>query len=151
MNRDDELRETVHEHGGRMTRQRRVILDTLADVHTHPTAAELYDMVREQLPDISQATVYRNLRQLQELGYVRELSYGTDASHYDARVEPHYHVRCRRCGRVDDVHLDVEPTPSVEDARRAADRWRIDGCRVEFVGLCPDCSEAEDAEHAQDG
>jgi len=124
-----------------MTRQRRIILDTLASVDTHPTAAELYEMVRAQLPDISQGTVYRNLRQLQELGYVLELDYGPGASHFDARVQPHYHVRCRECDRVAD--LPCAPVECLEQARRAAEGWTIDEQRVEFTGLCPDCRKRQ--------
>ncbi|MGC9319613.1 MAG: Fur family transcriptional regulator [Armatimonadota bacterium] len=139
----DDLRDTVHEHGGRMTRQRRVVLETLASLDTHPTAAELYELVRQRLPSISQGTVYRNLRHLQELGYVQELDYGPGASHFDARVEPHYHVRCLRCGRVADLDLDIEPRPTLEQAARAAEGWDIQGPRIEFVGLCPECERDE--------
>ena len=73
---NDGLAQTVREHGGRMTRQCQIILDTLASVDCHPTAGELHEMVRRRLPGISQGTVYRNLRRLQELGYVLELDYG---------------------------------------------------------------------------
>ncbi len=137
MSKRDDLTKRIHEAGGRMTRQRRIVLETLASVDTHPTAAELYEMVRARIPDISQGTVYRNLRQLQELGYVAELDYGPGASHFDARVEPHYHVRCRSCGRVAD--LPCAPIDCLEQARRSADGWIIDEQRVEFTGLCPDC------------
>ncbi|MEA3402898.1 MAG: transcriptional repressor [Armatimonadota bacterium] len=146
MSNCEDLRDTVHEHGGRMTRQRRVVLETLASVDAHPTAAELHEMVRQRLPGISQGTVYRNLRRLQELGYVQELDYGAGASHFDARVEPHYHVRCLRCGRVEDLELDVEPRPDVDQAAQAATDWQIDGHRVEFVGLCPECRGTDERE-----
>ncbi len=149
MSDSDELRERVHEDGGRMTEQCRVVLETLASVDTHPTAAELHEMVRVKLPDISQGTVYRNLRRLQELGYVLELDYGPGASHFDARVEQHYHVRCLRCGRVAD--LDCEVVACLAEARRAAGEWLIEGERVEFVGLCPECRETESDETNQEG
>lgn len=144
----DDLTRKVRERGGRMTRQRRIILDTLASVVSHPTAAELHEMVRRRLPDISQGTVYRNLRRLQELGYVRELDYGSGPAHFDATVEPHCHVRCRCCGRVADV--ECEPAERARNPREPAG-WRIEEERVEFIGLCPDCSEASAQQTDQEG
>lgn len=131
--------EKVHETGGRMTEQRRAVLEALASVDTHPTAAEVYEMVREELPDVSQGTVYRNLRKLIELGYAQELDYGPGASHFDATVEPHYHVRCVHCGRVADLPIERRPVPCIDEARRVADGWEVSEHRVEFMGLCPDC------------
>lgn len=144
----DRLAKRVHERGGRMTRQRRIVLDTLASVDTHPTAAELYEMVRAQLPGISQGTVYRNLRRLQELGYVRELDYGAGPAHFDATVAPHAHVRCRSCGRVADI--DGGLTAKLPTGR-CARGWRIDEERVEFIGLCPECCAMHDEQTTQEG
>jgi len=112
-------------------------METLASVNCHPTAQELYELVREQLPGISQATVYRNLSVLRDLGYVLELDYGPGAARYDATVADHCHARCTGCGRVVDV-----PCVLREDAAQAAEAlhdWTITGHRVELCGLCPDC------------
>jgi len=131
-----------------MTRQRRIVLDTLASVDCHPTAAELYEMVREQLPGISQGTVYRNLRHLQELGYVLELDYGAGPAHFDATVTPHCHVRCRHCDRVADIDCERAPEPA---AASPVMGWRIDEERVEFIGLCPECRATQDDQTDQEG
>lgn len=126
-----------------MTRQRRVLLDTLASLDSHPTAAELYEIVRKQLPNVSQGTVYRNLRSLQELGCVQELDYGSGASHFDAMVEPHYHLRCRDCHKVIDLPIEREASPGLERAREAAPGWSVSEHRIEFLGQCPDCRDNE--------
>ena len=126
-----------------MTEQCRAVLDALASVNTHPTAAEVYEMVRKQLPDVSQGTVYRNLRKLIELGYAQELDYGSGASHFDACVEPHYHVRCVECGRLADLPIEHELAPCLDEARRAAEGWDISEHRIEFMGLCPDCRDTD--------
>lgn len=143
MKKEDRLGDNLRQRGGRMTRQRRVLLETLSRVDTHPTAAELYEMVRRRLPDVSQGTVYRNLRHLEELGYVQELDYGPGASHFDATVEPHYHLRCDECQRVIDLHIEREPSPGIDAAQRAAPQWRVCDHRVEFRGLCPKCRDNE--------
>jgi Fe2+ or Zn2+ uptake regulation protein len=135
----NDLTKKVHEAGGRMTEQRRAVLDALASVETHPTAAEVYEIVRAQVSDVSQGTVYRNLHTLVDLGLAQELDYGPGASHFDATVEPHYHVRCVECGRVDDLPIEREPAPCIDEAREVATDWHISEHRVEFMGLCPDC------------
>ena len=139
MRSEDNLSRTVHETGGRMTDQLRAVLEALASVNTHPTAAELYELVRVRLPEVSQGTVYRNLRKLIDLGYAIELDSGSGAAHFDACVEPHYHVRCK----VADLHLLEGPTPDIPAVRTGADDWVILECRVEYLGLCPTCRDHE--------
>ena len=126
-----------------MTEQCRAVLEVLASVDTHPTAAEVNQMVQEKLPGVSQGTVYRNLHKLIELGYAQELDYGSGASHFDACVEPHYHVRCIECGMLADLPIESEPAPCIEEAREVADGWEISEHRIEFMGLCPECRNTD--------
>ncbi len=121
----------------RMTRQRRVILDELRRVDTHPTADELYALVRRVLPRISLGTVYRNLEILAERGLIRRLDGAGGKRRYDGDVGHHYHVRCERCGRMGDVHM--EPIAIDKRAARRASAYRITGIRLELAGICPKC------------
>jgi len=121
----------------RMTRQRRVLLEVLAKAGTHPTADEIYRMVRRRLPHISLGTVYRNLELLSEKGIIGKLDLGGTQRRFDQERGLHYHVRCVRCGRVDDV--PIKPAAGLERAARKATDYRITGHRLEFVGLCARC------------
>ena len=56
-----------------MTKQRKVILEELRKQHTHPSADEVYRMVRHRLPRISLGTVYRNLEVLVQMGEIQKL------------------------------------------------------------------------------
>lgn len=123
----------------RMTHQRRVILDELKKVTSHPTADKVYEMVRQQLPRISLGTVYRNLEVLSKCGMIQKLELGGNQRRFDGNTKNHYHVRCIRCGRVDDV--PVEPVTMFEDALRKVSDYEITGHRLEFVGLCPQCKK----------
>ncbi|UCD74326.1 MAG: transcriptional repressor [Phycisphaerales bacterium] len=123
----------------RNTRQRDVILQELCRLTSHPTATDLYDIVRRRLPRISLGTVYRNLDQLAEAGMIRRLEAGGGQARFDGNIEPHHHVRCIHCGRVGDVH-DVPTLPGAGDVA-AADGYEIISCRVEFLGVCPECRE----------
>ncbi len=122
----------------RMTRQRMVILEQLQAMHSHPTADELYVVVRRQLPNVSLGTIYRNLDVLTKSGQVRKLDSGGGHARFDGDISSHHHVRCRFCGRVDDVVLAEKMRFS--SPKRSAHGFRIEDYRVEFDGCCPDCS-----------
>ncbi|MGB6838553.1 MAG: transcriptional repressor [Dehalococcoidia bacterium] len=122
-----------------MTRQRQVILEELGKVSSHPTADEVYEMVRQRLPRVSLGTVYRNLEMLSERGMIKKLELGGTRRRFDGNARDHYHVRCIRCGRLEDA--PVEPVTAVEDALRRATDYEIIGHRLEFIGLCPQCKK----------
>ncbi|MDR2820331.1 MAG: transcriptional repressor [Desulfovibrio sp.] len=121
----------------RMTRQRAVILEELCNVKTHPTADELYNIVRRRLPKISLGTVYRNLDFLEENGKIVRLGLGA-IRHYDGDVAPHHHVRCIYCGRIADIAHPVHALPL--DAVTAPGFAVILAVRVEFDGVCGRCA-----------
>lgn len=121
----------------RHTPQRQVILEELCGLHTHPTASELYALVRGRLPRVSLGTVYRNLEVLCEEGHARRLSGGAGGdARYDGRTDRHDHVRCTGCGALRDL---ASAGATMPPPAAAADGFRIDGCRLEYYGLCADC------------
>lgn len=122
----------------RMTRQRRVILETLRENNVHPSADEVYEMVRAQLPRISLGTVYRNLEILSELGKIQKLELSGSLMRFDGVPEKHYHIRCINCDRLDDAPL--QPLDHIEDQLQSTE-YKVIGHRLEFMGLCPKCLE----------
>jgi Fur family transcriptional regulator, ferric uptake regulator len=122
----------------RNSRQREVVLEELRNMKTHPTAAELHDVVRERLPRISLGTVYRNLELLAGDGLVRKLEYRGGRARFDGDLEQHLHVVCIACGSVGDV--SGQPADVGLDDLATPDGYRIFGMRVELTGLCPDCA-----------
>lgn len=127
------------QHSLRMTDQRRIILEELRKVNTHPTANEVYDMVRKRLPKISLGTVYRNLEILSEIGAIQKLELAGTQKRFDGTVENHYHVRCLGCGRVEDV--PVGPMPTLDKALNGVSDYKVFWHRLEFMGLCRRCQE----------
>ena len=120
----------------RMTKQRAVILEVLRNVHSHPTADEIYGMVRKKLPRISLGTVYRNLELLTNAGEIMRLDRAGIQKHFDGNIMPHHHVRCKRCGRIGDVSLPAA-IPAVNSVH--AEDFTVHGMEVEFIGLCREC------------
>ena len=124
----------------RMTRQRQVILKELRKVNSHPTADEIYEMVRQRLPRVSLGTVYRNLDMLCECGTIQKLELAGTQRRFDGNVENHYHIRCIRCDRVEDA--PIEPVTTLEDTlRKRMGDYEIIGHRLEFTGICPQCRQ----------
>lgn len=87
----------------RHSKQRELILETLKGLHSHPTAEELYELVRVDIPDISLGTVYRNLSQLAENDMILRISAAGTSDRFDYPMVPHYHFRCTQCGCVSDI------------------------------------------------
>ena len=122
----------------RMTRQRKAVLSELQSATSHPTAAELYDRVRQRIPHISLGTVYRTLELLSQQGIIRVVQFdGVAKRRFDGKTENHYHARCLRCGRVDDVPAE-ELEVSVDVPANVAG-YRIVSYRYELLGVCPYC------------
>ncbi len=124
----------------RLTTQRQVILEELLKVTSHPTANEVYDMVRKRLPRIGLGTVYRNLELMAETGMILKLEVGGTQKRFDATIKPHYHVRCMKCGKVDDIKIPVQE--DINEIAAQACHYQITGHHIEFTGLCRDCAKS---------
>jgi len=143
----------------RMTPQRRVILEELRKLCTHPTADELYEIVRRRLPRISLGTVYRNLDLLSKAGAVRRLQAPGSPARFDGDLHTHYHIHCVVCGRVDDVDglplgINGPQLDNIGESRGAFSSYRLLGYRIDFSGVCPACQRNSgniegDTSHAQ--
>ncbi len=128
----------------RMTPQRKVILEELRKVNTHPSADEIYAMVRRRLPRISLGTVYRNLEILAENGQIQKLELGSSLKRFDGVAENHYHIRCIRCDRVVDAPVDFDP--ALDQKLKNISDFDIIGHRLEFIGICPACRKQAPSE-----
>jgi len=122
----------------RITKQREIILEELKKLSSHPSADELYEQVRRQLPHVSLGTVYRNLDFLSQQGLIAKLSMAGGQARYDGNMERHDHVRCVSCGRVDDIA--AAPIEGVT-LPEGPPGFVITEYRLEFLGICPDCRE----------
>ncbi len=126
----------------RSTVQRRVILEELQKLEVHPTASELYEIVRRRLGEISLGTVYRNLVLLSEMGIIQKLELGDSEVRFDGKTQEHYHVRCIDCGRINDLQ-DLPGELSITLPIETTD-FSITGLRLVFYGICSPCQEEGD-------
>lgn len=129
----------------RMTPQRKVILEELRKVDTHPTADELYEMVRRRLPKVSLGTIYRNLDLLSSDGVIQKLQAGNSQMRFDGNADPHMHISCIKCGRVADVYSGPDTSAFTQDVQTD---FILLGCTVLLYGICPQCAAEENtSEH----
>jgi len=126
-------------HKYRTTHQRRVILEQIRKVNTHPTADEIHEMVRKRLPRISLGTVYRNLEILSACGLIQKIGPVSSQMRFDGDTRNHYHIRCIHCGRVEDAPIEMVDTLE-RDMNKASD-YTVLGHRLEFIGVCPMCKK----------
>jgi len=120
------------------TNQRRIIIEELRRIKCHPTADELYEIVRQRLPSISLGTVYRNLELLADCGEILKLEFAGRQRRFDGDIRRHCHLRCLHCGSVEDIRI-----PGVELLERELDKFlggRIRAAQLEFTGYCRDCA-----------
>ena len=121
----------------RNTPQRKILLEELGGMNSHPTASELYEKVRKRLPRISLGTVYRNLEVLHENGQIIKLDLSGHEARFDAMVAPHCHARCTGCGKVRDLP-EIDPR-KFESASAEINGFLIQGFKLEYFGICPEC------------
>lgn len=133
-----ELRAECARRGLRLTPQREVLLRALSESRGHPTADDLVRQVREVLPTVSHATVYRNLQELVREGLIKTLDMAGAAAQFEVNPDEHHHFVCRRCGQVWDVYLSSVDV-KVNRRRTAIEGFRIDRRDVQLHGLCADC------------
>jgi len=127
----------------RRSRQREAILNYLKNTASHPTAYSVYEVVRQEIPNISLGTVYRNLRLLKQENMILELDLAGSLSRFDANTGCHCHFRCERCGRIFDVDESVDTECDERVARKTG--FKVTHHVLEFRGLCRDCQLKRDA------
>lgn len=116
--------ETAERATTRNTIQRALVLEAVQSLHNHPTSADVYEVVRERHPNISRATVYRNLGVLANRGEVLRVEVPNGADRYDFLNKPHYHAKCRVCGGVFDIDMPYQHDIGVVRVRRPRLRHR---------------------------
>lgn len=134
------LRQALSDRGQRFTRQRARVFDVLASTDQHPTAEEVYIRVKQTMPSVSLATIYKALDALVNCGLAQKLTYGDGSARYDANAEEHPHMRDLLTGRVLDVPPELAaqiacnlPAPlAMEIARQTG--FKVAGLRIELLG-----------------
>ncbi len=126
----------------RYSRNRQAIIDCLINTTSHPTADWVYSRLKPDYPNMSLATVYRNLSQLKEAGVIRSVGTVNGQERFDGNIVPHTHVVCVKCGRMDDVH-DVPLPEKLTEKVTSSTGYAVISAQLRFDGVCADCLEKQ--------
>ena len=121
------------------SRQRESIKKYLSSTKEHPTADMVYFHVKQEYPNISLGTVYRNLNLLTDLGEIVKISAPGRSDRFDGNRAPHNHFVCTCCGKILDVKLNVEETEAMNKAASLDCDGIIESSSTIFYGKCNEC------------
>lgn len=139
------LTEQFRERGLKVTPQRQSIFRALSRSTVHPTAESVYAAVSAEMPTISLRTVYQTLNDLAAMGELSTLDLGTGSTRFDPNLDPHHHLVCEVCGRIDDLHTSF---PGVAVPRtRETKGFQVTATQIVFRGRCADCASPAARSH----
>ena len=122
------------------------VLDVVRSVNTHPTALEIYELVKQNRPRIGLASIYRILGHLVGQDYIKELHQGNESSRYDGRTERHDHAICSNCGTLLDLPGDVIVSQNALQQAAQTVGMQINTYEVRIYGCCASC-QARQSQH----
>lgn len=123
---------------GRMTRQRRIVLQILEESQEHLDADTIYALARARDAKVSLATVYRALALFKRRGLVEEQRLGESHGHFEtAQGKPHYHFTCTGCGQV--IELEASQVHDLAQRLCAGQGLEVRNVQILVQGLCKDC------------
>lgn len=133
----ESLVQLFRQKGLRITPQRRAIFEALVGGVSHPTAEEIYQRVRQRMPDISRMTVYHTLHELVSVGELAEVEPLLEVGmRYDTDTTLHHHLVCLRCHAIVDIDRDFD---GLDVSLPEASGYHIVRREVTLYGYCPNC------------
>ena len=119
-------------------RKRNAILEVLRMTDTHPSAEMVHEMLKKEHPDISLATVYRNLAWFKSQGMIQSVATVRGIERFDANTDPHVHFICSGCDAVLDLP-QIEVPQSLSCSVEQCSGCNVQSCQLTFTGLCNSC------------
>ena len=123
-------------------RKRNAILSCIQDTHCHPSAETVHAMLQKEHPDISLATVYRNLALFKRQGLITSLGTVNGVERFDGNTVDHVHFVCESCNAVSDLHQIHIPDSLGQEVTDCSGN-RMHSCQVTISGLCSGCLNKE--------
>lgn len=135
-----EFIEKSKELGLKVTPQRTAIYKELARTDQHPSTEMIYKNIKDYFPNISLTTVYRTLETFEKNGLISVVNQLYNAARYDANLNPHHHIVCVECKKIEDVY---ESSVNHEKIDQNIQEYKVVGYSVLFNGICSDCVKSQ--------
>ena len=127
----------LREQGYRLTPQRLAILEVLKQADGHLSPTEIFNQVVQEIPGLTEATVYRTLNFLAEQGLVLVAHLGRGQLVYEFAEHDHHHLVCRNCGEMQEI--DHRQLKQLYDNFLDDTGYQIDTIHATFFGFCSEC------------
>ena len=121
----------------RQTFQKTLTLDAVKALKNHPTADQVYAYVAEKYPEISRATIYRNLNQLSECGEIHRVKNPCGADRFEALLTPHFHFICQSCNNL--INVEIEHSENLIERCQDKIGGMVNEEHIFFGGICKNC------------
>ena len=119
-------------------KKRNAILEVLRATDTHPSAEMVHEMLQKEHPDISLATVYRNLALFKSQGIIQSVATVRGIERFDANTDPHVHFICSGCDAVIDLH-QIQVPEALSSSVEMTSGCHVENCQLSFTGRCAGC------------
>ena len=119
-------------------RKRNAILEYLRETKAHPSAETVYADLKQQIPDLSMGTVYRNLNLFRQQGLASVIATVRGVERFDANTDPHVHFICNGCDAVIDL-MQMKIPPELTNRAATESGGEVEACSLSFTGLCSQC------------
>ncbi|MDA2920033.1 transcriptional repressor [Desulfobacterota bacterium AH_259_B03_O07] len=127
--------------GIKVTPQRIAIYKELTNTTDHPSTDEIFKKIRTYYPNISLTTIYRTLETFEKLGLISVVNILYNAARYDANLEPHHHLVCVVCKKVEDFYDNSLANLNIP--KEALLDYKLLGYTVQINGICTECRKKE--------
>ncbi len=137
-----QVKERLHAEGGRLTEQRRLIVEVLENHPGHPTAEQIYLRARESDESLHLSTVYRTLRWLEEEGFISPRWFEDERrqERFDKGMDgsqDHHHFRCRECNQI--IEFSEPLVEQIKAVFMAQHGGKVDNATLILYGVCEKC------------
>jgi Fe2+ or Zn2+ uptake regulation protein len=116
--------------------QRIQILEYLLSNRNHPTADQIFNDLKKEMPTLSKATVYNTIKAFIQAKLLREITIEDNEVRYDIQISDHGHFKCENCGKIYDFDIDIDNIPAAD-----LNGFQIYDKNVYFKGICKQCLE----------
>ena len=121
-------------------RKRNAILAYLQGVTNHPSAEMVFTELKQDIPDLSMGTVYRNLNLFKQQGLAVSVATVKGVERFDGNTDPHVHFICSDCDAVIDL-MEMNVPEALKSTAESCCGGQVENCQLTFIGLCKDCLE----------
>ena len=141
---EEKVKDLLREKGLKVTSQRLMALNILsAHGDEQLTVEEIYDLAKEESPEIGLATIYRTVQVLLELHVIEKVTFDDGFARYELNGEEtgsghrHHHAICTQCGKVYSLETDLLDT--LEKQVFESLGFEVTDHEVKLYGLCSAC------------